>query len=186
MCRSTATRAWGGAGTDGSSMAVIDLAARKVVSTVDFGHGVRPHMPLVEPVSGMLYVTTELDKAVTMIDPKTLKIVGKSRPGRSSRTCWWYPRRQARLYGECRAGDGVGAGHRGAKDGGRDSDLRHDAANLHLTGRQDGVYGGPDEAADGGDRYGDEYSEELDPLPAVGYGSTVTPDGRWLLVEWDL
>jgi len=67
----------GGAGTDGSTLAVIDLAVRKVVGTVDFGHGVRPHMPLVEPKSGMLYVTTELDKAVTIIDPKTLKIVGQ-------------------------------------------------------------------------------------------------------------
>ncbi len=67
----------GGKGTDGSTMAVIDLASRKVVNTVDFGHGVRPHMPKVEPVSGMLYVTTELDNAVTVIDPKTLKIVGQ-------------------------------------------------------------------------------------------------------------
>src|SRR6185437_11056092 len=67
----------GRAGTDGSSMAVIDLAAKKVIGSVDFGHGVRPHMPLVDPASGMLYVTTELDKAVTVIDPKTLKIVGQ-------------------------------------------------------------------------------------------------------------
>jgi DNA-binding beta-propeller fold protein YncE len=67
----------GGPGTDGSTMSVIDIAARKVVATVDFGHGVRPHMPLYEPVSGMLYVTTELDKAITIIDPRTLKIVGQ-------------------------------------------------------------------------------------------------------------
>jgi DNA-binding beta-propeller fold protein YncE len=67
----------GGPGTDGSSLSVIDLAGRKVVGTVDFGHGVRPHMPLYDPVSGMIYVTTELDKAITIIDPKTLKIVGQ-------------------------------------------------------------------------------------------------------------
>ena len=30
-------------GTDGSTMSVIDLVRRKVVHTVDFGHGVRPH-----------------------------------------------------------------------------------------------------------------------------------------------
>ena len=63
-------------GTDGTQMAVIDLASRKVISTVDFGHGVRPHCPIYDPVSKMLYVTTELDKSITIIDPKTLKIVG--------------------------------------------------------------------------------------------------------------
>ena len=63
-------------GTDGSNMVVIDLATAKVVGNVDFGHGVRPHCPVFGPVDGLLYVTTELDKTVTIIDPKTLKIVG--------------------------------------------------------------------------------------------------------------
>ena len=30
-------------GTDGAKISVIDLASRKVVHTIDFGHGVRPH-----------------------------------------------------------------------------------------------------------------------------------------------
>ncbi len=63
-------------GTDGSTMAVIDIASRKVVHTVDFGHGVRPHCPMFGPKDGLLYVTTELDQTITIIDPKTLKIVG--------------------------------------------------------------------------------------------------------------
>lgn len=63
-------------GTDGSTMAVIDIPSRKVTATVDFGHGVRPHCPIYDPVSKMLYVTTELDQTITIIDPKTLKIVG--------------------------------------------------------------------------------------------------------------
>jgi len=63
-------------GTDGSTMDVIDIASRKLVKTVDFGHGVRPHKAVYDPNSGLLYVTTELDNAVTAIDPKTLKIVG--------------------------------------------------------------------------------------------------------------
>jgi YVTN family beta-propeller protein len=63
-------------GTDGSTMDVIDIASRKVVKTVDFGHGVRPHRAIYDPSSGLLYVTTELDNTVTAIDPKTLKIVG--------------------------------------------------------------------------------------------------------------
>ncbi len=63
-------------GTDGQFMSVIDLASQKVIGTVDFGHGVRPHCAVYDPVSKLLYVTTEIDKSITIIDPKTLKIVG--------------------------------------------------------------------------------------------------------------
>jgi YVTN family beta-propeller protein len=63
-------------GIDGHEMLVIDLATHKVSGQVDFGHGVRPHFPVYDTVSGMLYVTTELDQTVTVINPKTLKIVG--------------------------------------------------------------------------------------------------------------
>jgi YVTN family beta-propeller protein len=63
-------------GTDGQNMVVIDLAARKIVGNVDFGHPVRPHLPVFGPKDGLLYVTTELDNSVTIIDPKTLKVVG--------------------------------------------------------------------------------------------------------------
>jgi len=64
-------------GIDGSKLLVIDVPARKVTAEVDFGHGVRPHQPVLDRTHGLLYVTTELDDAMTAIDPKTLKIVGK-------------------------------------------------------------------------------------------------------------
>jgi DNA-binding beta-propeller fold protein YncE len=64
-------------GIDGHEMLVIDLASRKVVDHIDFGHSVRPHLPVLDPVSGLLYVTTELDKAITIVDPQTHEIVGK-------------------------------------------------------------------------------------------------------------
>jgi YVTN family beta-propeller protein len=63
-------------GTDGRNMVVIDVASRKIVGNLDFGHGVRPHCAVFGPKNGLLYVTTELDKAVAIIDPKTLKIMG--------------------------------------------------------------------------------------------------------------
>jgi DNA-binding beta-propeller fold protein YncE len=63
-------------GTNGEFVSVIDLTSRKVVGKIDFGHGVRPHCAIYDPNSGMLYVTTELDKSVSVIDPKTMKIVG--------------------------------------------------------------------------------------------------------------
>jgi len=63
-------------GTNGSSLVVIDIAAQKVIGSLDFGHGVRPHMPIFGPKDGLLYVTTELDHSISLIDPKALKIVG--------------------------------------------------------------------------------------------------------------
>src|SRR5580658_4297091 len=63
-------------GTDGSLLRVINLATRQITGTVDFGKGVRPHCAVIGPKNGLLYVTTELEQSVTIIDPATLKIVG--------------------------------------------------------------------------------------------------------------
>ena len=63
-------------GTNGQNIAVIDIASQKVIGNISFDHGVRPHCAVFGPKDGMLYVTTELDKTITIIDPKTLKIVG--------------------------------------------------------------------------------------------------------------
>ncbi|MGA2848837.1 MAG: hypothetical protein ABSE46_07570 [Terracidiphilus sp.] len=70
-------------GTNGTSLVVIDIAAQKVIGSLDFGHGVRPHMPIFGPKDGLLYVTTELDHSISLIDPKSLKIVGAITTGQS-------------------------------------------------------------------------------------------------------
>jgi YVTN family beta-propeller protein len=64
-------------GIDGHEMLVIDVVSGRVVSDVQFGHGVRPHEPVLDAKRNLLYVTTELDNAVTAIDAKTWKVVGK-------------------------------------------------------------------------------------------------------------
>lgn len=68
-------------GTDGQLMRVIDLAKREIVGTVDFGKGVRPHCPVLCEKTGLLYVTTENEKSVAIIDPVTLKITGSVTTG---------------------------------------------------------------------------------------------------------
>jgi DNA-binding beta-propeller fold protein YncE len=68
-------------GTDGSKIDVIDLSTRKLTHTIDFGRGVRPHCAVFGPKDGLLYVTTELENTVTIIDPKSLKIVGSVSTG---------------------------------------------------------------------------------------------------------
>jgi DNA-binding beta-propeller fold protein YncE len=63
-------------GTDGQFLRVIDLAKREVNGTIDFGKGVRPHCAVINPKNRLLYVTTELDNSITIIEPSTLKILG--------------------------------------------------------------------------------------------------------------
>lgn len=63
-------------GTNGSTIVVVDLAARRISGTVDLGRGVRPHCAVFGPRDGLLYVTTEIENSITVIDPKTLKVVG--------------------------------------------------------------------------------------------------------------
>lgn len=70
-------------GTNGSTIDVFDIASRNRVGTIDFGHGVRPHCPVFGPKDGLLYVTTELDQAVAVIDPQSLKIIGKIPTGQA-------------------------------------------------------------------------------------------------------
>lgn len=63
-------------GTDGSKIAVIDLHRHRLVSELDFGRGLRPHGIVLHARSGLLYVTTELQNSVAMIDPVSLEILG--------------------------------------------------------------------------------------------------------------
>jgi DNA-binding beta-propeller fold protein YncE len=69
-------------GTDGGNMVAIDIASRKVVGNLDFGHGVRPHCPQFGPKDGLLYVSTELENAITVIDPHSMKIVASIPTGK--------------------------------------------------------------------------------------------------------
>jgi YVTN family beta-propeller protein len=62
-------------GTDGRTLAVIDLTSRRVVKTLDFDMPQRPHCAVFGTKDGLLYVTTELSNSITVIDPKSLKIL---------------------------------------------------------------------------------------------------------------
>jgi len=63
-------------GTDGTSIDVIDIQARKLAYTIDLGKPLRPHEPAFGP-DGLLYVTAELDQALDVIDPATRKVVAE-------------------------------------------------------------------------------------------------------------
>ena len=63
-------------GTDGSTIDVVDLQARKLVATIDLGKPLRPHRAEWGP-EGLLYVTAELGEAVDVLDPNTRKVVAE-------------------------------------------------------------------------------------------------------------
>jgi YVTN family beta-propeller protein len=170
-------------GTDGSTLAVIDLGERKLTHTIDFGHGVRPHCAVVGPKDGLLYVTTELDKSVTIIDPQTLEIVGS------------IPTGQAESHMLAISADGrkgytanVGPGTVSVLDlAGRKT-----VAVIPVAGHVQRISTSPDnrwvftsDAEKPRLAFIDTATNKVDrwiTLPAKGYGTASTPDGKWLLV----
>jgi YVTN family beta-propeller protein len=66
----------GKAGTDGSTIDVIDLRDRKLIATIDLGKPLRPHAAHFGP-DGLLYVSAELANAVDVLDPATRKVIAE-------------------------------------------------------------------------------------------------------------
>lgn len=170
-------------GTDGRNIDVIDLASRKVVGNIDFGRGVRPHCALVGPKDGLLYVTTEIDQTVSVIDPHTLKIVGM------------IPTGQAESHMLAISPDGkrgyttnVGLGTISVLD----IESRKKLAVIPVAGVIQRISLTPDgKLAFTSDQKKpqlavfDTANNQIKtwiPLPGFGYGTAPTPDGRWLVV----
>ena len=173
----------GRAGTDGSSMSVIDLSARKIVGTVEFGHGVRPHLPVYGPATGKLYVTTELDKAITVIDPKSLKIEGQIPTGAEQSHMLVVSRDGKRGYTA-----NVGPGSVSVLD----MVGRKTITVIPVSGKVQRISISRDDrlvfTADQTqprlaviDTAANKVKQWI-PLPSVGYGSTPSLDGKYLLV----
>jgi DNA-binding beta-propeller fold protein YncE len=170
-------------GTDGSKLSVIDLPSRKLVHTIDFGHGVRPHCAIYDRNSGMLYVTTELDKTVSIIDPKTLKIVGSVPTGQEQSHMLVLTRDGSKGYTA-----NVGPGTVSVLD----MKGRKTLAIIPVSKNTQRIAISPDDSMV---FTADQTKPQLAvidtatnkvktwvPLPSVGYGTAPTPDGRWLLV----
>ena len=170
-------------GTSGRTMVVIDLATHKLVHTVDFGHEVRPHCPVYDKNSGMLYVTTELDKTISIIDPKTLKIVGAVPTGQEQSHMLALSRDGSRGYTA-----NVGPGTVSVLD----MKARKTLAVIPIsTNTQRIAISRDDRMVFTADQTKpqlaviDTATNKLKtwiPLPSVAYGTAPTLDGRWLLV----
>jgi len=174
-------------GTDGSSMVVIDLAARKVVGHVDFGKGVRPHLPVFGPQNGLLYVSTELEKSLTIIDPGTLKIVGSVPTGQEQSHMFAITRDGHRAYSA-----NVGPGTVSAID----LDARKVLAVIPVSPQVQRISLSVDDKLAFTSDVTNPQLAVIDtatnkvktwiPLPGLGYGSATTADGRWLVIALPL
>jgi DNA-binding beta-propeller fold protein YncE len=174
-------------GTDGSNLVVIDLASRKVVGNVDFGKGVRPHCPLLGPKNGLLYVSTELDKSITIIDPNTLKIIGSVPTGQEESHMFTITRDGHRAYTA-----NVGPGTVSVLD----LDARKTLAIIPVTKQiqrislsVDNKFVFTSDVTKPQLAVIDTATNKLKtliPMPGLGYGSAPTPDGKWLVIALPL
>jgi len=170
-------------GTDGRNMIVVDIASREIIGNVDFGHGVRPHCAVFGPKDGLLYVTNELDKAIAIIDPKTLKIVGS------------IPTNQAESHMLAISPDGkrgytanVGPGTVSVLD----MEARKAVAVIPVSKEvqriavsRDGKLVFTSDQTKPQLAVIDAAKDKIKawiPLPGFGYGAATTPDGRWLVI----
>ncbi len=172
----------GGRGTDGRLMRVIDLSTRRVVDTVDFGHGVRPHCAVFGP-DGLLYVTTELDQCVTVIDPKTLKIVGSIPTGQPESHMLAITPDGRRGYTA-----NVGPGTVSVLDMQARKLLKvipvaptTQRISVSVDGRRAFTSDQTKPQLVVIDTATNGVCDRIE-MPGIGYGTAPTPDGRWLLV----
>ena len=170
-------------GTDGRALVVIDLGKRRVIHTIDFGHGVRPHCTVFGPKDGLLYVTTELDKSVTIIDPATLKIVGKVPTGQPES-------HMLAISSDGRYGytANVGPGTVSVLDLVDRKALAVIPVSRHvqrISLSPDNRWAFTSDTEKPRMAVINTATRKVDrwiTLPGIGYGSASTPDGKWLLV----
>ena len=173
----------GKAGTDGQLIRVIDIAKRAVTGTIDLGKPVRPHCAMIGPKDHLLYVTTELANSITIIDPKTLKIVGSIPTGQSESHMLVLSHDGHRGYTA-----NVGPGTVSVLD----IKARTNLLTIPISKTTQRICITPDDrwvfTADQTkpqmaviDTKKNEVADWIE-LPGLGYGADVTPNGRWLVI----
>ena len=170
-------------GTDGENVVAIDIASRAVVGNLNFGHGVRPHCPVFGPRNGLLYITTELDKTVTIIDPATFKIVGAVPTGQEESHMLAISHDGKRGYTA-----NVGPGTVSVLD----LDARKTIAIIPISKETQRISISPDDSMVFTSDQTKPQLAVIDtatntvknwvPLPGPGYGSSVARNGDWLVI----
>jgi DNA-binding beta-propeller fold protein YncE len=174
-------------GSDGSNLVVIDLATRKVIGNVDFGKGVRPHLPVFGPKNGLLYVSTELEHSLTIIDPATLKIIGSVPTGQAESHMFAITRDGRRAYTA-----NVGPGTVSVLD----LEAKKLITIIPVSGQIQRISLSVDDSLLFTSDVTKPQLAVIDTasnkvrtwveLPGLGYGTATTSDGKWLLIALPL
>lgn len=173
----------GSPGTDGQTMAVIDIASRRLIHTINFPQPVRPHCAVFGPKNGLLYISTELTNSIDVIDPRTNEIVDHVPTGQPESHMLAITRDGKRAYTA-----NVHAGTVSAID----LRAKKVIAVIPISKETQRISLSTD------DRYAftaDQTSPRLAvidtatnkiktwvELPGIAYGTAATRDGRWLLL----
>lgn len=170
-------------GTNGSKVVAIDIASRKIVNTLDFGHGVRPHCALFGPTNGMLYVSTELDNSISIIDPKTMKLIGSVPTGQPESHMFVISHDGKRAYTA-----NVGPGTVSVLDLDARKTLKvipisstTQRISISVDGRRVFTSDQAKPRLAVIDTAANQVKNWVE-LPGTGYGTASTPDGKWLVV----
>jgi YVTN family beta-propeller protein len=173
-------------GTDGDHIQIFDIASAKPIGTIAFPHGVRPHKPIWDSHTGMLLVTTEIDKTVSIIDPKTMKVVGSIPTGAEQSHMITLLPDGKKLYSA-----NVGPGTVSVMDVLARKLLKIipiSSNTQRISSSNDGkwVFTADQTAPElvAIDTKTDTISKRIK-LPGVGDGTAPTPDGKYLLVTMD-
>src|SRR5450432_825218 len=173
----------GRAGTDGGLIRVIDLEKHAIIGTIDFGRGVRPHCAVLGPKNKMIYVTTELENCISIIDPKILQVVGAVQTGQSES-------HMLVISSDGKTGytANVGPGTVSVLDMKNGKTLKvipisKTTQRISISPDDKWVFTSdqtkPQLAVI--DTKKNEVVKRIE-MPGTGYGTAVTPDGRWLVV----
>jgi YVTN family beta-propeller protein len=181
-------------GTDGSTIAIIDLREKKLAGTIDLGKSVRPHCARFGP-DGLLYVSAELSNAIFVVDTKARKVVAQIPTGQIESHMLVLTSDGHRAYTA-----NVHAGTVSVLDVQNRSVIKTipvakviQRVSMSPDGREVFVHDQEAPRIAVIDTAKNEITHWLD-LPASVYSSTPTPDGRWLLANssagklfvWDL
>jgi YVTN family beta-propeller protein len=173
----------GKAGTDGSLIRVIDLHKHAIVGTIDLKKAVRPHCAQIGPKNHLLYVSTELENSITVIDPHSLKVIDSIPTGQSESHMFALTSDGKTAYTA-----NVGPGTVSVID----VAAKKVSKVIPISAKTQRISISPDDkwvfTADQSkpqlvviDAKHNEVAKRID-LPAVGYGTGVTPDGKFLII----
>ncbi len=173
----------GSPGTDGRTIDVINLPERRVVTTIDLGHGLRPHCVKFGPKDGLVYVSTELGDVITVINPKTNKVVGTLPTGQPQSHMFAFSPDGKRIY-TANVGPGtvsvISVPQRKVL-----AVIPISKMTQRISVSVDGRWAFTSDQTSPRLAVIDTRTNKIArwvELPGIGYGTTPTPDGRYLLI----